>query len=130
MANLLSTTIDGQVTEKIGTGAASGTTVTVDLNTGNFFKIDLQSASGDIATFTITKPALSSTVVSSFVLHITQGSSARQFTWGSLSAIKWTGGASGRPTVTTSDNAIDVLSFTTYDNGSTWHGQAVGFNYS
>ena len=130
MADLLSTIIDGSVTEKIGTGAATNATVTVDLSTGNFFKIDMADSNADIATFTITKPALSSTVISSFVIHITQGSTARQFTWASLSAIKWVGGAPGRPSLTITDNAIDVLSLTTYDNGTTWHGQAVGFNYS
>ena len=110
------------------TSTVSGTTVTVDLAAGNFFEIDLQPASGDIATFTISNP--SGTHISTFGLKITQGSTARQITWASLSAFKWIGGNSGRPTLTTTDNAVDILSFTTYDNGTTWYGAVVGQNYS
>ena len=79
MANLLTTTITGGVINKKGTGAASGTTITVDSATGSSFEIDLQTASGDISTFTINNP--SSTYINSFILKITQGSTARQIIW-------------------------------------------------
>ena len=133
MANLTTTTIDGSVTEKIGTATVSGTTITVDLATGNFFEIDFSSgASGDIATFTISNT--SGTHISSFVLKITQDDPNRQITWGSLSAVKWPGGTG--PTLTSGaqqaafQDKDDILSFTTYDYGTTWLGTVVGQNYS
>jgi hypothetical protein len=102
-----------------------GTTLTVDLATGNFFEMDFQSAGSNPDTFTISNPSAS--YISSFVLKITQGSTARQL---SLlpSKFKWIGGTI--PTLTTTDNAVDILSFTTYDYGTTWLGAVVGQNYS
>ena len=126
MANLKTTTIAGDLIEKVGTGAASGTTVTVDLATGSFFEIDLQNASGDIATFTISNPHASQ--VSTFKLQITQGSTARQISWGSLSAFKWPGGTG--PTLTTTNDKVDILQFTTWDAATTWYGKIVGKNFS
>ena len=127
MANLQNTIIDGGITEKIGTSTVSGTTVTIDLNTGNFFELDFTSASGTIATFTITKPALTSTTVSTFVLKIQQGITARDFNWGSLSAFKWNGGTA--PALSTLYENIDFLSFTTWDNGTTWYGSEIGGDF-
>ena len=130
MANLQDTIIDGGITEKIGTSTVSGTTVTIDLNTGNFFELDFTSASGNIATFTITKPALTSTTVSTFVLKIQQGNPARQIIWSRLTNIKWSSDAGpNTPTLTTTENAWDILSFTTYDNGTTWYGNLVGVDF-
>ena len=129
MANLLTTTITGGVINKKGTGAASGTTITVDSATGSSFEIDLQTASGDISTFTINNP--SSTYINSFILKITQGSTARQIIWSGLTNIIWPSDEGPiTPTLTTTDNAVDILSFTTYNNGTTWHGSLVGQNFT
>ena len=96
------------ITEKQGTGAASGTTVTVDLATGNFFEIDLQDASGDIATFTINNAAAAHR--SSFVLKITQGSTARTFSSPFSGAdIKWAGSGFRGGTFVASDSGMDML---------------------
>ncbi len=38
--------------------------------------------------------------------------------------VDWAGGTG--PDVTTTANAIDIFSFTTYDNGTTWYGGIVG----
>ena len=54
MANLVSTTISGGLVHKEGTAILSGTSLTVDLSTGKTFEVDLQGASGNIATFNIT----------------------------------------------------------------------------
>ena len=127
MANLLSTSLNGGTIEKSNSAAAqvSGTTVSIDISTANFFQLDLQSASGNIATFTIA--GVKSGYMNSFVLKITQGSTARDFTWGSLTTFKWPGGtAPGLPTV---NNAVDILSFTTFDNGTTWYGNLVGVDF-
>ncbi len=127
MANLKATSFTGAVFEKIGTSTVSGTTVTVDLATGSFFVLDLQGASGTIATFTISNVSAPSPKVRSFQTKIIQGSTARQFNWAGLTAHKWQVWNIGRRlTVTTVNDAVDVYSFTTYDNGSSWYGSIVG----
>ena len=131
MANLQSSTITGVLTEKIGTTptlSGNPATLTVDMSTGKVFEVDLQNASGPIATFTITNPPASGKM-GSFTLKISQGSPARQFNWGSMSGAEpdWAGGA---PTLTGTDNAVDILSFSTYDQGTTWHGEVVGQNFT
>ena len=157
MANLKATNFLGAVFEKIGTSTVSGTTVTVDLATGNYFVLDLQGASGTIATFTISNVSAPSPKVRSFQTKIIQGSTARQFDWiacgGTAScsnpvysnqssceaagevwgnAFKWQKywlpgtGWVHRPTTSTTNDAVDVYSFTTYDNGTTWYSSIVG----
>tara|TARA_Y100001963_G_C6630746_1_gene376185 strand:+ start:76 stop:459 length:384 start_codon:yes stop_codon:yes gene_type:complete len=122
MANLLSTTIDGSITEKEGTGTVSGTTITVDLATGNFFEIDLASATGSIGTITVNNAAASG--ISTFVLKLKQGSTYRGIKWSTFSNFKWEN--SNSAVLTSTDNHLNMLSFTTYDNGTTWIGSDIG----
>jgi hypothetical protein len=131
MANLSSTFLNNGQVQKSATegqgGAISGTTLSVDLSKANFFHLDLQSASGNIDTFTITN--VKSGYVNSFVLKLIQRSSGGwQFNWVSLSAFKWPDG-SAAPTLTGTTDAVDILSFTTYDNGTTWYGSLVGVDF-
>ena len=102
-----------------------GTNLTVDLATGNFFEVDLETTN-NISAITTSNPAAAH--ISSFILKLTQGSTARQIDFSELSAFKWIGGTT--PTLTTTNNAVDILSFTTYDYGTTWLGAVVGQNYS
>jgi len=104
----------------------NGTGLTVDLATGSFFEIDLETTTKDVAALTVSNPHASQ--VSTFILQIQQGSNARDFNWASISNVKWPGGTG--PTITTTNNKIDTFSFTTYDNGTTWYGKVVGQNYS
>ena len=112
---------------KIIVGKTRETKITIDLSTGNYFEVDFQNVSGRIHTVTITE-ALSGTQAQTFYLKIKQGSSARQFLWSSITNIKWP--SSTGPTISTENDAIDILRFTTYDQGTTWHGDVVGQNYS
>jgi hypothetical protein len=107
--------------------------ITIDLATGTFFELDLgrENDAGKSMTYNIKQITVSNAAaahVSSFVLKITQGDFPRDFLWSELTAFKWDGGTA--PTLTTTDNAVDILSFTTYDYGTTWHGAVVGQNYS
>ena len=88
MANLKATTFEGGLFEKLGTSTVSGTTVTVDLATGSFFTADLQSLSGNVATFTISNTPSTSGQTTTFLLKVSQGSTARQFLWSSLYTFK------------------------------------------
>ena len=128
MANLQATNITGGgIFEKIGTSTVSGTTVTVDLATGGMFVLDLQGASGTITTFTVSNVNASTPYAITFTTKVIQGSTARQFNWGGLSAFKVVpGNYAGFIEVTTADNAVDVYSFTSFDNGTTWYGSIVG----
>ena len=124
MATFTKLTVDGSVSEKLGTGTVGNNIIIVDLATGNFFEVDMQNSNANISTFTISNA--SGTHISSFVLKINQGNPARQLALGG--SFKWVGGVA--PVLTTTENAVDILSFTTYDYGTTWHGIVVGQNYS
>jgi hypothetical protein len=121
-------TIGGGVVEKIGTGGITNATATIDLATGNFFVFDLEDTNADITTFTISNTNATANMLSSFIVKVIQGSTDREFTWGGLTAFKWP--AATAPTLTTGNDKVDLLSFTTYDNGTTWYGQLVGQDFS
>jgi len=122
------------VFENLGTSTVSGTTVTVNLNTGNFFEMDLEGLSGNVATFTISNATQEDGMVSCFIVKIIQGTTTtnRQFTWSSIVSngtnIDWAGGEG--PEITSGADKVDILSFTTYDKGSTWYGAPVGQEFS
>jgi hypothetical protein len=120
--------VNAGVVEKIGTGAITNATATVDLATGNFFVFDLQSTNADITTFTVSNTNATANRLSNFIVKVIQGSTDREFTWGGLTAFKWP--AATAPTLTTGNDKVDLLSFTTYDNGTTWYGQLVGQDFS
>ena len=125
---------DKGITEKIGTSTVGTTVVTVDLSTGNFFLMDLEALSGDVVTFTISNSNATANQVNNFVVKIIQGTTTttRNFTWASIvtngTNIDWAGGAG--PDITTGADKVDILSFTSYDNGTTWYGAIVGQEFS
>ena len=101
-------------------------TMTLDLSTGSYFTADLQgNGTSHITALTITE-SLASGTTQSFYLRNTQGSVAKRFIWSSISNVKWAGTG---PSLTTADNSVDVLSFTTFDEGTTWYGKVEGLNF-
>ena len=102
--------------------------IIIDPSTGSFFEIDLETASTPVGNIQINNVNATSSQVSSFDIKIIQGSTARQVTWSDISEINWTGGTP--PTLTATNNAVDILRFTTYDNGTSWYGKVVGQNFS
>ena len=67
-------------------------------------------------------------------MKIVQGSTTttRNFVWSTIVSngtnIDWAGGSG--PDITTGADKVDILSFTTYDGGSTWYGATVGQDFS
>ncbi len=113
-------------------------TLTLDLTTGNYLTVDLQSnGTSNIDTITAV-PATAAPKTLTFNLKVTQGSVPRQFVWSGSTLIKfkwqryWLPGTGWvhRPTNTLANDAVDVYSFTTYDNGVTWYSSIVGQNIS
>ncbi len=137
MANLKhGTIIDGGLIYNEGLGPPTppvtvyATSVAVDLNDsrgvgGSYFEADLQLASGNITICLFYQPPSSG--VSTFTLKIIQSSTARQFNWGSISNVKWPGGSG--PTISASNNSVDILSFTTWDTGTSWYGRVIGHDF-
>ena len=72
-------------------------------------------------------------------MKVIQGTttSTRNFTWASLTAVKWPGSLGDgslfgitAPAITSGADKEDLFSFTTYDNGTSWYGRVIGMDYS
>ena len=126
MANLLTTTIDGILFKENAAATVSGTTLSVDMSSGNFFEADLANASGDIATFNITNmPATGK--VGSFTLKIKQGLTNRSIKWGSLTGVEPVWKNNMYPNLQLVDYEKNHIVFLkTYDAGTTWYGEIIG----
>ena len=106
------------------------TSLTVDLSQGNSFELDIDTHTGldgAIGTFNITE-SLGGGKTQMFFLKIIQGAPERNFDWSTITNIKWPGGTG--PSLTQTNNAVDVLSFITWDEGTTWYGTTEGLNIS
>jgi hypothetical protein len=95
--------------------ALSGTAVTVDCETGNFFAL---TTSGN-TTFTFSNPPTSGTAYS-FTLKLTAGGT-HTITY--PASVDWAGGTAPDAPASTE---TDLLAFTTYDGGTTWYGFQAG----
>lgn len=98
----------------INTGG-SPDTATVDCTLGNSAYIDLENATESV-TLSFTNPPASGTY-GEINLIVQQGSVARTINW--PAAVDWKGGA---PTLSTTNNVVDLFHFFTVDAGTTWYG--------
>lgn len=93
----------------------------------NFGYVLLSPTSGSIVTITLPTDVLSIHGNNHYtlVLYLKQdGTGNRTVDW-STQTVRWAQGdgiAAGGPTLTTAANAVDVVSFTTFDGGATWYG--------
>lgn len=94
--------------------------LTLNLENGNVFEVALNA---NITTFTISNPPASGTA-GSLTLKLTADGTARTITWGA--SVKWPGGTA--PTLTSTNNKVDVLVFVTMDAGTTYYGFVAGQN--
>lgn len=101
----------------------------------NFGYVLLSPTSGSIVTITLPTDVLSVHGNNHYtlVLYLKQdGTGSRTVDW-STQTVKWPIGdgiAAGGPTLTTAANAVDVVSFTTFDGGANWYGFVAGKGFT
>ena len=106
--------------ETRATPAISAGSLTLNLETANFFAVSLNaSVSNAIA---ISNPPASGSV-GSFTLELTADGTARTINWGT---IKWPAGTA--PTLTSASGKRDIFVFYTTDAGANWYGLVGGQN--
>ena len=104
-------------TESSGTG-----TVTLDMTDGNVFE---HTANGGNVTFAFSNPPADDKA-GSITLKWIQDSSDRTITW--PGSVDWAGGSA--PSVTSGSGKVDLYTFLTVDNGTTWYGFQAGADLS
>lgn len=90
-------------------------TATFDITLGNSATIDLESATESV-TLSFTNPSASGTYCE-ISLIVIQGTTARTINW--PGTVDWKGTA---PTLSTTNDAVDLFHFFTVNGGSTWYG--------
>jgi len=108
---------DNGTIEEVTTVTSSSNAATINLRDGNLFEHDLT----ENVTYTFSNPAASGRA-SSFVLKVIQDSSARTITW--PGSVDWP--AATAPTLTATNNGVDVFVFFTIDGGTTYYGFTAG----
>ena len=108
---------DAGTTDDVNTITSSSNAATINLQLGNVFEHDLT----ENVTYTFSNPGPNNTG-SVFILKIIQDSSARTITW--PTSVDWAGGTA--PTLTTTNNGVDVFVFFTRDGGTTYYGFTAG----
>lgn len=108
---------DNGTIEEVTTVTSSSNAATINLRDGNLFEHDLT----ENVTYTFSNPAASGRA-SSFVLKVIQDSSARTITW--PGSVDWV--AATAPTLTATNNGVDVFVFFTIDGGTTYYGFVAG----
>jgi hypothetical protein len=108
---------DNGTIEEVTTVTSSSNAATINLRDGNLFEHDLT----ENVTYTFSNPAASGRA-SSFVLKVIQDSSARTITW--PTSVDWP--AATAPTLTATNNGVDVFVFFTIDGGTTYYGFVAG----
>ena len=96
---------------------SSSNAATINLRDGNVFEHDLT----ENVTYTFSNPAASGRA-SAFILKVIQDSSARTITW--PASVDWP--AATAPTLTSTNNGVDVFVFFTIDGGTTYYGFVAG----
>tara|TARA_R100001509_G_scaffold153235_1_gene113963 strand:+ start:782 stop:1732 length:951 start_codon:yes stop_codon:yes gene_type:complete len=108
---------DNGTIDEVTSVTSSSNAATINLRDGNVFEHDLT----ENVTYTFSNPAASGRA-SAFVLKVIQDSSARTITW--PGSVDWA--AATAPTLTTTNNGVDVFVFLTIDGGTTYYGFTAG----
>ena len=116
---LTTATITSLVETKTAPAISSGT-LTLNCSLGNVFAVSLNAA---ITTLTISNIPTTGNAFG-ITLAFTMDGTARAVTWGA--AIKWSGSA---PTLSSTNNKVDIFVLTTWDGGTTWYAMVGGQNF-
>ena len=116
---LTTATITSLVETKTAPAISSGT-LTLNCALGNVFAVSLNAA---ITTLTISNIPTTGNAFG-ITLAFTMDGTARAVTWGA--AIKWSGSA---PTLSSTNNKVDIFVLTTWDGGTTWYAMVGGQNF-
>lgn len=108
---------DNGTIEEVTSITSSSNAATINLRDGNVFEHTLS----ENVTYTFSNPAASGRS-SSFILKVTQDTSARTITW--PTSVDWADATA--PTITTTSGGVDVFAFTTTDGGTTYYGFTLG----
>ena len=110
-------TFSGGITEDSVTITSSSNAATLNMRDGTNFVHDLT----ENVTYTFSNPAATGNV-SAFTLKVIQNASAKTITW--PSSVDWP--AATAPTLTATNDGVDLFTFITHDGGTTWYGLVVG----
>jgi hypothetical protein len=102
--------------------ANTGTTYTIDLESGNVFNLTL---TGD-CTYTFSNPPASGSAGAFTLIQNQDGTGSRTVTW--PASVEWAGGSA--PAITSTASSTDVFTFITTDGGTTWYGFTGGQDFS
>lgn len=108
------------LSEVSASAAISAGTLTLDLSTAGVFYVNLNA---DVTTLTISNTQTIG--ASAFTLVFTADGTPRSVTWGG--SVLWPGGTP--PTLTSTNNKVDVFTFFTLNSGTTWYGFTAGQNF-
>ena len=108
---------DAGIQEESTAVSSSSNAATINLNLGTVFTHTLS----ENVTYTFSNPAASG-YASTFILKVTQDSSARTITW--PGSVDWAGGTA--PTISTGSGDVDVFVFHTVDGGTIYYGFTAG----
>lgn len=108
---------DNGTIDESTTITSSSNAATINLRDGNVFEHDLT----ENVTYTFSNPAASGRA-SAFILKVIQDASARTITW--PASVDWP--AATAPTLTATNNGVDVFVFFTIDGGTTYYGFTAG----
>ena len=108
---------DNGTIEEVTSITSSAGAATINLRDGNVFEHDLT----ENVTYTFSNPAASGRA-SAFILKVIQGATARTITW--PSSVDWN--AATAPTLTATNDGVDVFGFITIDGGTTYYGFVLG----
>ena len=118
----LSTTKLTDYSESKSSPTISSSALTLNLNNSQVFTVALNS---NISTLTISNVEARANTAQGFTLILTADGTARTISW--PGSVKWPSGTG--PTLTSTNNKVDILSFLSPDNGTTWYGFTGGQNF-
>ena len=102
--------------------ANTGTTYTIDLESGNVFNLTLTGN----CTYTFSNPPASGSAGAFTLIQNQDGTGSRTVAW--PASAEWAGGSAR--TITSTASSTDVFTFITTDGGTTWYGFTGGQDFS